>query len=170
MKNPNRNPDPRLQGMTILSYGDYGSRGKPLDLDVLCGKIAAIRWEGRPMEKGIIAIWRREWRYLFNDLVACTHPHGVNIRRKLVNGYSEEHRVVFITNKLYISKPEQPWLIARINEGHHCHKCGVAHTDVYVWDRNGDEKEVCLACYEELNGGPVGQTPMTRDEVKNEPL
>jgi hypothetical protein len=102
-------------------------RGYPLDLNVLSRKIAAInhaayftytdkagvthRHRRRAMDKGWMSIWRREWVFLWRKLEGNSDPKAVNIRRKLCGGYTRDGNGVFFRNKLYLTKPETPWLI-----------------------------------------------------------
>jgi hypothetical protein len=91
----------------------------PLNLETLCNKIEAVNWDRslKSMEKGIIPVWRREWVFPWENLPEGD-AHADNIRRKLVSAAytdADGQQWIRMSNKLYISKPEQPWLIAWIN-------------------------------------------------------
>ena len=60
-------------------------------------------------------MWRREWVFLWEKLKTSDSEHAANIRRKLRGGHSYDTHIQ-ITNKLYISKPEQPWLVEWIKQ------------------------------------------------------
>jgi hypothetical protein len=121
----------------------------PLDLNVLCRKISAVSWEGSPrlMERGIIAVWRREWIFLFEGLKSCDDPYAINIRRKLCGHGSPDDAHMFMINKLYRSKGEQPWLIEWIRgQMPLCGNCGKPTDEIFIF---GEEKnELCRPCYE----------------------
>jgi hypothetical protein len=131
-------------------------RGNPLDLDVLCEKISKVRWDShlRAMEKGWMAIWKREWIFLYEGLRSCEDARASNIHRKLINSVrvdADGVEWVGITNKLYLTKSEQPWLIAWIEEQMlpTCDKCG-KHTDkIFIWGDAGDEG-FCRPCFQEV--------------------
>ena len=90
-------------------------RGYPLVLDNLCRKISGITWgRSRRMQSGIMDIYRREWIFLYEGLESCDDPKADNIRRKLT-GYGSHDEFIHVTNKLYISRAEQPWLVDWIN-------------------------------------------------------
>ena len=115
-------------------------RGKPLDINTLINKINAVdhraywtytnkttgetrRHYRRAMDKGWMDLWRREWRWLWQELNASleTNPddkHAANIVRKLCGGIHEEDGHVFVRyrNKLYLSKAEMPWLVEWVKQ------------------------------------------------------
>jgi hypothetical protein len=84
-------------------------RGKPLDFHELISKIERVQWTSKTkylpsMRNGWMYIWRREWIFLYEQLVEnknINDPIAAHLRHKLSYGY----------NKLYLSKKEQPWLV-----------------------------------------------------------
>ncbi|SRR6266404_2140486 len=127
-------------------------RGYPLDLDVLCRKIAAVRWDRhlRAMQRGWMDVWREEWRFLWNNLPEG-NEHADNIRRKMIGGVSEDGQFVQGRNKLYITKKEQPWLMAWLEEQMlpTCDKCGKHTDEIFIWGDAGDEG-FCRPCFQEV--------------------
>jgi hypothetical protein len=117
-------------------------RGKPLDINTLINKINNVdhrasvtytdkttgetrRHYRRAMDKGWMDLWRREWRYLWQELNAYleTNPddkHAANIVRKLAcrgSWYNEKGNLcVVYSNKLYLSKAEMPWLVEWVKQ------------------------------------------------------
>lgn len=130
-------------------------RGKPFDLEVLCDKISKVSWEPqlRAMQKGWLAIWKQEWIFLWTGLTSHLDKNpddklAANIVRKLgCHGYNDYG--VSITNKLYLTKGEQPWLIDWIRvQMLTCEKCGRHTGEIFVW---GDEqKDLCRPCFQEV--------------------
>jgi hypothetical protein len=126
-------------------------RGKPLDVDVLREKIAAVRYDGpylHSMKKGWMDIWKSEWLFLIDELSSYldNNPNDAlvaNLVRKLSGGH----------NKLYITRAEQPWLIAWIDEDASiCTKCGKRTHTVYVVDENEPlyhPRGLCEPCFQE---------------------
>lgn len=148
-------------------------RGKPLDLDYLCRKIAAIdhrthvtytdktngkeyTYRRRSMDRGWMDVYRREFEFLWEGLREHLEDnpddaHAANIVEKLAchGAWVNEkgHVCVNYTNKLYLTKAEQPWLIAWIKELPTCDTCGKLTNTVY--GMRPMSPEVCTKCWQE---------------------